>query len=274
MAGVVTGEGGDRPSLSLPNSQDLIIYFALQAHKPKTIVVLKDADPVLMPTYWSTAVPAILETFHPGQEDGNAVARLLFGLANPSGKLPVTYPRNASDTPTGTMTQRYPGANGPTGFEVQYSEGLQMGYRWYDARNITPMFPFGHGLSYTQFTYGPISVTPDVSDGTMPITVQFTVQNTGSRAGADVPQVYVGFPPAVGEPPKRLVGFQKVTLNPGEVTTVTLTIDPSATNHPISTWNTASQAWNVAPGALTFYLGRSSRDITSVGISTVVLPTP
>src|SRR5678815_3751380 len=144
MAGVVTAEGSDRPSLSLPNNQDAIIA-AIAAAKPNVVVVLKDGDAVLMP--WIDSVPAILEAWNPGQEDGNIVANLLFGVANPSGKLPVTYPKLASDTPTSTP-DRYPGITVDGFPTVYYSEGLQVGYRWYDAQNIEPRFPFGFGLSY------------------------------------------------------------------------------------------------------------------------------
>src|SRR5678815_821347 len=157
MAGVVTAEGSDRPSLSLPNNQDAIIA-AIAAAKPNVVVVLKDGDAVLMP--WIDSVPAILEAWNPGQEDGNIVARLLFGLANPSGKLPVTYPKLTSDTPTNTA-ERYPGVTAPGASfpSVFYSEGLQMGYRWYDAQQIEPLFAFGHGLSYTTFALSNLSLS-------------------------------------------------------------------------------------------------------------------
>jgi beta-glucosidase len=269
VAGVVTSEGSDRPSLSLPTNQDAIITAVAAANNPRTVLVLKDGDPVLMP--WVDQIPAILEAWNPGEEDGNVVARLLFGLVNPSGKLPVTYPKLATDTPTSTP-DRYPGITIGGVPTATYSEGLQMGYRWYDAQGIAPLFPFGHGLSYTTFAYGNVQVTPAVTDGKSPITVQLTVTNTGSRAGADVPQVYVGFQSPIGEPPKRLVAFQKVTLNPGEQKLVTMTIDPNANSHPISTWDTASQKWGLAHGKLSVYLARSAGDIASSAFATVVFP--
>ena len=172
MAGVVTSEGSDRPSLSLPNNQDAIITAAAAANNPRTVLVLKDGDPVLMP--WVDQIPAILEAWNPGEEDGNVVARLLFGLVNPSGKLPVTYPKLATDTPTSTP-DRYPGITIGGVPTATYSEGLQMGYRWYDAQGIAPLFPFGYGLSYTTFAYGNVQVTPAVTDGKSPITVQLTL---------------------------------------------------------------------------------------------------
>jgi beta-glucosidase len=281
MAGVVTSEGSDRPNLSLTNNQDALIA-AVAAANPKTVLVLMDGDAVLMP--WINQVPAILEAWYPGEEDGNVVAELLFGLTNPSGHLSITYPVNAADVPASTTAQ-WPGvtiqALNPNGNgqiigvpTATYSEGLKIGYRWYDNQGITPQFWFGHGLSYTTFAYSNFQVTPAVNDGTKPYTVTFNVQNTGNVFGADVPQVYLGFVQAVGEPPKRLVGYKKVFLNPGQQQQVTLTIDPNATNHPMSTWDTASQSWLVAHGKLSFYLSRSAGnvDIVSTVPTTVVFP--
>jgi beta-glucosidase len=262
MAGVVTSEGSDRPSLSLPNNQDALISAVAAAGQQKTVLVLKDGDPVLMS--WLNQVPAVLEAWNPGQEDGNIVARLLFGLANPSGKLPVTYPMAEKDTPT-SPAERYPGVSVDTFPTVSYAEGLNMGYRWYDSQNIKPQFPFGFGLSYTDFTISNLKVTPKTTDGKNPITVQFVVRNTGSRAGAEVPQVYIGFPSAANEPPKRLVAFEKVRLQPGEKRTVSLTIDPAATNHPLSIWNSTMQKWTIVEGAFRVYVGNSSVQISSLG---------
>jgi len=132
--------------------------------------------------------------------------------------------------------------------EVEYKEGLNIGYRWYDAKGVTPAFPFGHGLSYTTFSMSNLSVTPKISDGTQPISIQFFLQNTGPVAGAEVPQLYLGLPPQTGEPPKRLVAFSKVQLNPGERTNVQLTINPAASNHPLSYWDTNTNNWTIAPG--------------------------
>ena len=136
-----------------------------------------------------------------------------------------------------------------------------MGYRWYDAQNIAPLFPFGFGLSYTSFSISNLEVTPQVSDGTHPILVQFFVENTGSRSGAEVPQVYLGLPASTGEPPKRLAGFAKVRLDPGEKTRVHLVIDPAASNHPLSYWDSEHGGWTIADGDYAIYLGNSSRDI-------------
>jgi len=187
---------------------------------------------------------------------------VLFGLANPSGKLPVTYPRLTSDTPTSTP-DRYPGITpAGQGFpSVFYSEGLQMGYRWYDAQGIEPLFPFGHGLSYTTFALSNLAVTPKVSNGTQPIKVALDVQNTGAVAGAEVAQVYLQLPSAANEPPKRLVAFQKVLLQAGEKRRIELTINPAATSHPLSIFDSSAQAWKTLAGGYPLYVGTSSRKI-------------
>jgi beta-glucosidase len=269
MAGVVTSEGRDRPDLSLPNDQDALIAGIAAAAPGKTVLVLKDGDPVLMP--WINQVPALLEAWNPGEEDGNIVANLLFGVANPSGKLPVTYPKLASDTPTSTP-DRYPGITVDGFPTVDYSEGLQMGYRWYDAQNIAPQFAFGHGLSYTTFAISKLEATPKKSDGTHPILVQFFVENTGKRAGAEVAQVYLGLPTATGEPPKRLVAFQKVWLQPGEKRKVKLTIDPEATSHPLGIFDSAAQQWTIADGNYNVYVGNASDNIVLSDAVTVRTP--
>ncbi|HEY4138221.1 MAG TPA: glycoside hydrolase family 3 C-terminal domain-containing protein, partial [Casimicrobiaceae bacterium] len=265
MVGDIESEGTDRTTLSLPTNggvnQDGLIA-AVAAANAKTIVVVKNGDPVLMP--WIDQIPALFVVWYPGEEDGNAVADLLFGVTNPSGKLPATFPVAAGDVPAHTPEQ-YPGVaiNGiPT---ATYSEGLQMGYRWYDAQNIKPLFPFGFGLSYTTFSISKLEVTPQISDGTHPLLVQFFVENTGARAGAEVPQVYLGLPASAGEPPKRLVAFDKVSLNPGEKIHMQLTIDPATANHPLSYWDTQRDDWSTADGNYTIYVGNSSADTALTG---------
>jgi beta-glucosidase len=261
IAGDIESEGTDRTTLSLPNNgvvdQNALIAAVAGANR-RTVVVIKNGDPVLMP--WIASVPAVLVVWYPGQEDGNVVADLLFGIANPSGKLPATFPLAAGDVPAHTPEQ-YPGVliNGvPT---AAYSEGLQMGYRWYDAQGIKPLFPFGFGLSYTSFAISELQVTPKVSDGKHPILVQFFVQNTGSRTGAEVAQVYLGLPASTGEPSKRLVAFEKVRLDPGGKMWVQLEIDPSAANHPLSYWDISSESWATADGDYRIYVGSSVADI-------------
>lgn len=285
MAGLVTAEGRDQlaadnktPILNLPDQQDALIS-AIAAENPNTAVVLKDGDPVLMP--WLDEVSAVLEAWNPGQEDGNVVANLLFGLANPSGKLPVTYPASADQTPTAGNESAYPGldldgvlnSRGQLTVDVvDYAEGREMGYRWYDANNVEPLFAFGHGLSYSTFEMSKLVATPKVQDGTKQIKVQFFVKNTGSVAGAEVAQVYLGLPESAGQPPKRLVGFDKIYLEPGESQRVTITIDPAASNHPMSVWDAEADAWSVPNGEFTVMVGNASDNITMS--STIKVRTP
>jgi beta-glucosidase len=270
LAGTIAEEGRDRPSIALGNVQDSIIA-AVAAANPRTIVVLKDNASTLMP--WIDAVPAVLETWFPGQEDGAIMARLLFGLATPSGKLPVTFPVREPDLPASDV-KRWPGvdtlgnavsASAPASFggsgmptRVEYSEGLRIGYRWFDAGAIKPRFPFGFGLSYTTFALAKLSVSPRVASATTPITVSVRVTNTGKRRGAEVPQVYLGLPSDAGEPPKRLVAFRKVWLEPGQSRTVRMTIDPRASNHPLGVWDEAARRWVVRDGSYVVSVGTSS----------------
>jgi beta-glucosidase len=202
-------------------------------------------------------VQGIVEAWYPGIEDGNAIAAVLFGDVNPSGKLPQTFPKNQADLPTQTPEQ-YPGVNG----HAVYSEGLEVGYRWYDAHGVEPLFAFGHGLSYTTFAYSGLTLKK-LSGGN--VSVSFTLQNTGSRAGAEVAQIYVGHPAAIGEPPKQLKGYQKVFLQPGQTSLVTLTLDPQA----FAYWNTAQGGWAVGGGTYRILVGGSSRDIKLQGTASL-----
>jgi beta-glucosidase len=242
------GEGKDRPNLTLPNNQDALVS-AVAAANPKTIVVTKTGGPVLMP--WLSQVPAVLQAWYPGEEDGNAVADVLFGAFNPSGKLPITFPRKDSDQPANTAAQ-YPGVDGT----AHYSEGIFVGYRHYDAHHITPLFPFGYGLSYTTFTYTNLKVTK--GSGTN-VTVAADVTNSGTMTGAEIAQLYVGSPTSakVPEAPQELAGFQKVLLRPGQVKHVTFTLDARSFSH----WDTAGHGWKVSAGTYRLMLGGGSRDI-------------
>ena len=266
MAGVVATEGVDRPSGDMFNDQNRMLD-ALLGLNPRTVVVLKDSSPVLMP--WIAKAPAILEAWNQGTEDGHVVADLLFGVVNPSGKVPTTYPASERDTLYYNDPVRYPGTDEGGGFPViRYTEGLQVGYRWFQAQGIVPLFPFGFGLSYTTFEISDLAVSGAENDGTQPITVAFTVTNTGSVAGAEVGQVYLGIP-VKGQPPKRLVGFKKVYLQPGESQRVSIVIDPAATNHPLSVWDYCVQGFVVKPGAYTVYVGNSSEDTPLTATVTV-----
>ena len=247
MAGNRDSEGRDRTSLSLPTNQDRLIS-AVAAANPKTIVVLKTGGPVLMP--WLEQVPSVLEVWYPGSEDGNVAADLLFGGANPSGKLPMTFPKAESEVPASTPAQ-YPGVN----TNAVYSEKLLVGYRWYDAKEVEPLFPFGFGLSYTTFAVEKLSVSRfSARSG---VRVDFDVLNTGGRAGAEVAQVYVAAPPGAGEPPKQLKGFAKVQLKPGQRRHVTLRLNPRA----FAVWDVNAGHWMLAAGQHRILVGTSSRDL-------------
>lgn len=248
----------------------------------KTALVLKDNASVAMdPALVGASGPSILEVWFPGQEDGNIVADLIFGRKNPGGKLPVTFPIAGKGFLDATTEQQFPGvvsADGKTQ-TVSYTEQLHMGYRWYDANisgkcalvassNPCVAFPFGHGLSYTNFNVSNASVNP-TSNG---FEVKAQVRNVGSVAGTEVVQVYVTLPSSASstglqQPPKRLVGFQKVHLDPGSAKEVTVTINPAASNHPISVWSQTTRSWVTPAGNYQVYLGKSSspKDLTLAG---------
>ncbi len=257
MVGNIDREGRDRLNLSLPDNQDQLVS-AVAAANPRTVVVLKTGGPVLMP--WLDQVPAVLEAWYPGEEDGNVVADLLFGNANPSGKLPVTFPKAEGDTPAHTPRQ-YPGVNST----ATYSEGMLVGYRWYDAQNIAPLFPFGHGLSYTTFALSKLLTAETKGGSQSSFSILVDVTNTGPRAGADVVQVYIAAPPAAGEPPKQLKGFAKVSLQPGETKQVSVMLDRRA----FSIWDTKTSQWTVIPGNYGVLVGDSSRDLPLKGSVTL-----
>ena len=247
MVGNKDGEGKDRPDLQLPGDQNALISAVATANA-RTIVILKTGGPVLMP--WLGQVPAVLEVWYPGEEDGNVVADLIFGDVNPSGKLPMTFPQAAADVPAHTPEQ-YPGVDGT----ATYSEKMQVGYRWYDAQNIAPLFPFGYGMSYTTFALANLSVSPFSADGTVQAVVDVT--NSGEREGAQVVQVYVAAPPDAGEPPKQLTGFAKIPLKPGETRHVSVTLDRRA----FSIWDINTGRWTVTAGQHEILVGDSSRNL-------------
>jgi beta-glucosidase len=241
-------EGRDRASLSMPGYQDRLIE-AVAAANPRTVVVLNNGAPILMP--WADKVAAVLQMWYPGQEGADATAAILVGEASPGGRLPVTFPRRAEDAPT-APPERYPGVNG----RGVYSEGIFVGYRWYDQQKIEPLFPFGHGLTYTTFGYSGLNVRP-ATDG---YDVTFTVKNTGTREGVDVPQVYIGPPEKAPAPMalKKLVGFERISLAPGQSRQVKVHVDARG----LSYWSTKDHRWTVAPGRRTLMVGSSSRTIS------------
>jgi beta-glucosidase len=245
MVGDQDSEGRDQ-SLELPAAQNQLIAAVAKAN-PKTIVVLKSGSAILMP--WLNDVPAVLEAWYPGEEDGNAVADVLVGKVNPSGKLPLTFPRSVSDTLAGNPDQ-YPGVGGT----VHYSEGLDVGYRAYAAHSTKPLFPFGYGLSYTQFSFDGLKVSQQ--PGSANAIVSFRVTNTGKHAGAEVAQLYLGFPPIAegNEPPLQLNDFRKIMLNPGESKPVELKLEARS----FSYWSEKTHAWQIVTGTFQIMAGDSS----------------
>ena len=256
MIGDQNTEGRDHP-ITLPDAQNRLIEAVAKAN-PKTIVVVKSGSAVLMP--WIDDVPVVLEAWYPGEEDGNAVADVLTGKVNPSGKLPLTFPRDLDQTPAKNPEQ-YPGVDGT----AHYSEGIEVGYRGYTANNVTPLFPFGFGLSYTTFSFDGLKVTK--APGGENATVSFKVTNTGKVAGAEVAQLYLGFPNIAegNEPPIQLKGFRKVMLNPGESKTVELKLDA----HSFSYWSVQSHEWRIAPGTFQVMVGDSSANTPLKGTASI-----
>ena len=249
-----TSEDMDLPSLSLPDKQDAIIQQVAAAN-PHTIVVLETGSTVTMP--WLNQVSGVLEAWYAGSKGADAVASILFGDVNPSAKLPVTFPRSEADLPhpqLKTSPSRLFGSAEPDKptFEVHYDEGLKVGYKWYDAENKPVLFPFGFGLSYTTFGYSGLKV-----DAGAQATVSFTIKNTGSRAGWEIAEVYAALPAGSGEPPKRLVGWSKVSLNASESKQVNLAINPLY----LSVFDEASDSWKLPPGEYTFMVGGSSQNL-------------
>jgi len=244
------GEGQDKVTLALPGDQDRLIQAVAEAN-PRTIVVLHNSNPVAMP--WLDKAAAVIEAFYPGQEAGSSIAGLLFGDVNPSGKLAMTFPANEHQGP-GASFLDYPG----DGMTVNYSEGVLVGYRWYDAKNQQPLFPFGFGLSYTTFRYSDLHVQ---KQGDVDVTVTAQITNTGTREGAEVVQLYLGSPAAAGEPPRQLKGFEKILLKPGESKTVTMRLDPNS----LAVWNPQMHGWVVHPGRYSVMVGSSSRNIRLTG---------
>jgi beta-glucosidase len=239
-------EAADRPSLNLPSAQDELIS-AVAAANPHTIVVIDAGAPVAMP--WLSQVAGVLDAWYPGQTSGTSLASLLFGQTDPSGHLPVTFPASLSQMPTSSPAQ-FPG-NGST---VQYSEGIDVGYRGYAAGNLTPLFPFGFGLSYTTFSFSNLVIGSASVNGTQDEQVTATVTNTGTRAGSDVAQLYLGDPSGAGEPPRQLAGFQRVSLGAGQSAQVSFTITPQQE----SWWSDSANGWSQTEGTYNVYVGDSS----------------
>lgn len=254
-----SSEGVDRTCLSFEcppvyGDQDALIE-AVAAANPRTAVVIESGGPVLTP--WSKRVGAVIEAWYPGSEAGGAIARVLFGEVDASGRLPVTFPRSEADLPTAGDEDAYPGVNDV----VDYDEGLFVGYRHYDANNIKPAYPFGHGLSYTSFRFSDLRVKRAARGSKARErggpTVTVVVTNTGKRAGVAVPQLYLALPSTDGapQPPKALKGFERIKLDPGKSKRVRFRLNRRAFAH----WDSDGDRWKVAPGCARVLVGSSSR---------------
>jgi len=240
-------EGHDAQSLSLPRDQDRLIG-AIAAANRRTIVVLETGNPVAMP--WHEQVGAIIEAWYPGQRGGEAIANVLFGAVNPSGHLPITFPASTAQLPRPDLPGRNIAWN--TTFTVDYREGAAVGYKWFEQQHATPLYPFGFGLSYTQFRYSDLRVS-----GGKTISASFTVTNIGKRAGAAVPQLYAMVPGAGGSALHRLVAWNKLALRPGESRRVHVTADPRLLAH----FDEAQRGWHIVAGDYRIALGASSSDL-------------
>lgn len=260
-------EGFDLSTLDLPDEQNKLIE-AVAAANPRTIVVLETGSPATMP--WVGKVSGVIEAWYPGIRGAQALANIVTGKVNPSGKLAITFPKSDADLPhprlvlpppESEMTFPGPGGNmasfrarmakGLPAFQVVYDEKLKVGYKWYDAEKKAVLFPFGFGLSYTTFAYSGLSVS-----GNDAPTVSFTVKNTGVRAGTEIAEVYSSLPEAAGEPPKRLVGWSRIELGPGEAKEVSVQV----TRDRLSIYDEASDTWKLLPGKYTIMVGGSSQE--------------
>ena len=246
-------EGFDRASMDLPDGQDELIQ-AVAAANPNTIVVMVAGAPVAM-TKWIGSVAGVVQAWYGGQEAGHAIGDILFGVQSPSGKLPVTFPRQLADSPA---YAGYPGEN----LRLHYADGIYVGYRGFDKGNIEPLFPFGYGLSYTTFDYSGLKITPGKLAAGGRVQVTLKVRNSGTRAGAEVVQLYVhDVKPSVDRPLKELKGFERVMLRAGESREVSFTLDKAA----LAYFSAEKDDWVADPGAFEAWLGASSRDIRLKG---------
>jgi beta-glucosidase len=259
-------EDMDLDSLSLPEHQDELIA-AVAAANPHTIVVLETGSAVTMP--WAGNVSAIVEAWYAGSAGEDALANVIFGDVNPSAKLPITFPKSDADLPHHSIvkpprestTHGEPDAwkkiaPGLPAFQTTYDEGMKVGYKWYDAEKKQALFPFGYGLSYSTYSYANLRVTLGATPGSK-VSLTFTITNTSNRAGAEIAEVYAALPAAAAEPPKRLVGWNKVKLNPAESKNVVIEVDPKY----LSIFNVDQNAWQLVPGDYTFMVGGSSQSL-------------
>jgi beta-glucosidase len=240
------GEGYDLPDMSLPNGQDALFEAVLSAN-PNAIVILQTGNPVAMP--WREKARAIIQAWYQGQSGATAIAELITGKINPSGRLAMTWYARVEQTPHPVLVGAEFAPNAQESV-VDYKEGAEIGYRWMSKTGQTPLYPFGHGLSYTNFTYSDLKVT-----GGKTVTASFTVANSGERAGADVPQLYMT--DAAGDRRMRLLGFERVELQPGESKRVTLVADPRL----LARFDTQAGRWRITKGVYQIALGKSAGDL-------------
>jgi beta-glucosidase len=249
----VEGEGFDNADLSLPWGQDAVIEAVAEAN-PNTIVVLETGNPIDMP--WRDKVKAIVQAWYPGQAGGQAIAEVLTGAVNPSGRLPITFPADLSQTPRPRLEGLDTAWGTPT--TLQYDEGAEVGYRWFAKTGAEPLYAFGHGLGYTTFAYSELHV-----EGGDTITASFTVTNTGDRDGADVPQLYLT--EAAGDARMRLLGFERVEVGPGESRSVNLTAD----RRLLARYDGDAGQWHIATGTYKVAVGKAADDLELTGEATM-----
>jgi len=267
FAYVWESEGFDLKTLDLPEEQNKLIE-AVAAANPRTIVVLETGSPATMP--WVDKVAGVIEAWYPGIRGAEALASTVAGKVNPSGKLAITFPKSDADLPHPKLVlpppesePKFPGpgedfsdfmkamAKGLPAFQAYYDEKLKVGYKWYDAEKKPVLFPFGFGISYTTFAYSGLAVSADAS------TISFTVKNTGARAGTEIAQIYSSLPDAAGEPPKRLIGWSRIELGPGESKQVSVTVP----RERLTVYEEASNSWKLVPGGYNVMVGGSSQDL-------------
>ena len=247
-------EGADRKNLILPDNQDELIQKVARANK-NTVVILTSGAPVSV-TKWINRVPAVLETWFDGEFIGKAVTNILLGKDNPSGKLPITFPRSMKQEPLSIQNYRQ------NDTLITYSEGLYMGYRYFDSKHIKPMFPFGYGLSYTTFKYSNLNLTQDTTGGKHRVEVSYTITNTGKRIGAEVSQIYVHErDPKINRPFKELKGFNRIDLKPGESKRIHVTLNNDAFQY----WDPQKSSWTMDPAVFDILVGSSSEHILLKG---------
>jgi beta-glucosidase len=261
-----TSENMDIPSLNftdvihaVPVDQDALVS-AVAAVNPNTIVVMENGGPQIMP--WLGKVGAVLEAWFPGQRGGEAIANILFGNVNPSGKLPITFPASTTQLPRPVIAAP---PDQVTPFPVDYTiDGYNEGYKWYESKGLTPLFPFGFGLSYTTFAVENPTLSRSGSSSDLSFSLGFEIGNSGKRAGSEIEQVYVQLPPSTKEM-KRLIAWQKTSLSPAQSESVAIQFSSADPSHPFSYWDANSSSWLIAPGTYTIFLGNSSDSLTTVG---------